>query len=235
MQQSLLLLALSRQSAGGDLFGNPNALFRAAAILLSLIPVLLFLLIFAVLAFTVFKDNFNFGSGNNTTTVSQTEAQPVAVPEFTGRSYLDISSNPVFKANFKFEAQYVNNDEINEGYIVTQSIAADTMVQPGTTITLYVSKGKEKIVLPDVKGYDYEEAEKRLTELGFICEKIETREGSYRENEVVSMAPVAEQGYYKNTTVYLRVFVAENEPVTDEFGNIVETEETTSEEATTEF
>lgn len=204
-------------------------------IISAVIAIIAGLLIFAVLAFTVFKDNFNFGSGNNTTTVSQTEAQPVAVPEFTGRSYLDISSNPVFKANFKFEAQYVNNDEINEGYIVTQSIAADTMVQPGTTITLYVSKGKEKIVLPDVKGYDYEEAEKRLTELGFVCEKIETKEGSYRENEVVSMAPVAEQSYYKNTTVYLRVFVAENEPVTDELGNIIETEETTSEEATTEF
>lgn len=203
-------------------------------IISAVIAIIAGLLIFAVLSFTVFKDNFNFGSGSNTTTASQTEAQPVAVPEFSGRSYLDISSNPVFKANFKFEAQYVNNDEISEGYIVTQSIAADTMVQPGTTITLYVSKGKEKIVLPDVAGYDYEEAEKRLTELGFVCEKIETREGEYRNNEVVSMAPIAEQSYYKNTTVYLRVFIAESEPVTDEFGNIIETEETTDESGNTE-
>lgn len=204
-------------------------------IISAVVAIIAGLLIFTVLAFTVFKDNFNFNSGSNTPTVSQTEAQPVAVPEFSGRSYLDISSNPVFKANFKFEAQYVNNDEISEGYIVTQSIAADTMVNPGTTITLYVSKGKEKIVLPDVTGYDFEEAEKRITELGFICEKIETHEGEHRNNEVISMAPVAEQGYYKNTTVYLRVYIADTEPVTDEFGNIIETEETTTEEIPTEY
>ena len=154
---------------------------------------------------------------------------------FTLRIYKEMAVNYV-EVNEKILSVSidVNNDEISEGYIVTQSIAADTMVQPGTTITLYVSKGKEKIVLPDVAGYDYEEAEKRLTELGFVCEKIETREGEYRNNEVVSMAPIAEQSYYKNTTVYLRVFIAESEPVTDEFGNIIETEETTDESGNTE-
>ncbi len=183
------------------------------------------LLIFAALSFTVFKDSFNFSRpGADTTTVSQTNAEPIAVPEFAGRSYLDITSNPVFKANFKFEAEYVNNDEISEGYIVTQSIAKDTMVQPGTTIVLYVSKGEEKIILPDVAGNDYEEAEKRLTELGFVCEKVETSAGSYRNNEVISIAPIAGQSYSKGTTVYLRVFVLESEPETDEFGNVIEPE-----------
>ncbi|MBQ4626033.1 MAG: PASTA domain-containing protein, partial [Clostridia bacterium] len=183
------------------------------------------LLLFSILSFTVFKDSFNFSKpGSDTTTVSQTEAEPIAVPEFAGRSYLDIISNPVFKSNFKFETQYVNNDEIDEGYIVTQSIAKDTMVQPGTTITLYVSKGEEKIVLPNVVGSDFEEAEKRLTELGFVCKKVETETGDYKENEVISIAPIAEQSYSKGTTVYLRVFVPEAEPVTDEFGNIIEPE-----------
>ena len=201
----------------------PNA--AQTVIISAVICIIAGLLIFAILAFTVFKDSFHFGiGGDNTTTVSQSQAEDVAVPDFAGRSYLDISSNPVFKANFKFDPQYVSNDDISEGYIITQSIAPDTMVQPGTTLTLYFSKGKEKIVLPDVTGYDYEEAEKRLTELGFVCEKVETKDGDYRNNEVVSMAPIAEQSYYKNTTVYLRVFVAENEPVTDEFGNIIETE-----------
>lgn len=200
------------------------------------------LLIFTVLAFTVFKDSFNFSKPADTTTVSQTEAEPIAVPEFAGRSYLDITSNPVFKANFKFEAEYVNNDEIDEGYIVTQSIAKDTMVQPGTTITLYVSKGEEKIELPNIVGSDYEEAEKRLTELGFVCEKVETSTGSHNENEVISIAPIAGQSYSKGTKVYLRVFVPETEPQTDENGNIIEPEtdengdpiETETEETTEE-
>ena len=65
-----------------------------------------------------------------------------------------------------------------EGYIVGQSVKSDTLVQPGTEIVIYVSKGKQQVVLPSVVGYDYAEAEKRLTELGFKCIKKEIYEAA---------------------------------------------------------
>ena len=187
------------------------------------------LILFIILSLTVFRDriNFNFGSSSTTnSSVSQTDAQPVAVPNFTEKSYLSITSNPVFNQNFVFREEGIYNDEIAVGYVVTQSIAPDTMVTPGTEIVLYVSKGEEKIVLPDVSGSDYEEAAARLTELGFKVEKIETSDGIYRENEVVSVAPITEKKYSRGTTVYLRVYVPETEPVTNEFGEIIIPEET---------
>ena len=95
------------------------------------------------------------------------------------------------------------------------------MVPKGTEIILYVSKGEELLVLPDVTGSDYEEAAARLEEIGFKCEKVETSDGNYRENEVISMAPLAEKTYSRGTTVKLRVFVPETEVVTDEFGEII--------------
>lgn len=192
------------------------------------------LILFIILSFTVFRDriNFNFGTSDTTgSSVSQTSAEPVAVPNFTEKSYLSITSNPVFNQNFVFKEEGIYNDSIAVGYVVTQSIAPDTMVTPGTEITLYVSKGEEKIVLPDVSGSDYEEAAARLEELGFKVEKIETSDGVHRENEVVSIAPVTEKTYSRGTTVYLRVYVPETQPVTDEFGETVFPEESDENDA----
>ena len=182
------------------------------------------LILFIALTLTVFRDRINFSFDTDKTTapsVSQTQAEQVAVPDFREKSYLSIESNPVFYNNFKFKEEPVFNEEIAKGYVVTQSIEPNSTVPKGTEIVLYVSKGKEQIVLPDVTGSDYEEAAARLEELGFVCERTETSDGNYRENEVISMAPLADKTYSRGTTVCLRVFVPETEVVTDEAGEII--------------
>ncbi len=192
------------------------------------------LVVFIILAFTVFRDRLSIDIGNSESTtvaaVEQTQAEPVAVPNFIGRSYLDISSNPVFNQNFKFgDPEYVYDEEVSEGYIIGQSIQPNEMVAHGTEIILYVSKGKEEIILPNVIGSDYEEAVTRLEELGFVCKKNETSNGNYRENEIISMSPSYEKAYSPGTTVYLIVYVPETEVVTDEHGEIIPPEELSEE------
>ncbi len=202
--------------------GNAQVIITTAVISLAI-----GLILFILLSLTVFRDKINFSFGTEKTTtqaVSQTQAEQVAVPDFKEKSYLSIESNPVFYNNFKFREEPVFNKEIAKGYVVTQSIEPNTMVPKGTEIVLYVSKGEEQIVLPDVTGSDYEEAAARLESIGFVCERAETSEGNYRENEVISMAPLAEKTYTRGTTVYLRVFVPETELVTNEFGEIIEQE-----------
>lgn len=190
------------------------------------------LAIFIILAFTAFKDsfNFNFSHEDNPVSITQTQAEPIAVPDFVSKSAIDVLVNPVFTQKFKLVSEEVYDDTVPEGYIIRQSINADTLVRPGTEIILYVSKGKQQIVLPDVKGYDYEEAEKRLTELGFECVKKEFSEGSYRNNEIVSMAPLAEQAYDVGTTVYLSVYVESTQPETNEYGELITNTETIPEQ-----
>lgn len=190
----------------------------------ALVSLAIGLILFAVLAFTVFRDkiNFNFdSSGNSDSSVTTTVAEPVAVPDFTEKSFLSITSNPVFTKNFKFTEEPIYNADIAVGYVVSQSIAPNSTVAPGTEIVLYVSKGEETIVLPNVAGSDFEEAAARLEELGFKVEKIETSEGGRRENEVISMAPLADREYSRGTTIYLRVFVPEAEEATNESGEII--------------
>ena len=186
------------------------------------------LILFIALTLTVFRDriNFNFDTSKSSSpSVSQTQAEQVAVPDFRDKSYLSIESNPVFYNNFKFKEEPVFNKDIAKGYVVSQNIAPETMVPKGSEIILYVSKGEEMIVLPNVVGMDFEEAAARLEGLGFVCNRIDVSEGNYRENEVVSMNLIADTTHERGTTVGLKVFVPETEePVTDENGEIIEDE-----------
>ena len=211
---------------------SSNADGKKTVILTAAISLAVGLIIFAILVFGPLRDHVNFlnGSSNTENTITTTQGEPVEVPGLTGRLYLDISSNPVFTKNFVFVDEYVYDSEVEAGYIVNQSIAPGEKVPVGTKITLYVSKGEEEIVLPDVTGSDYEEARLRLADLGFVCKVSETSDPSHRHNEVVSMSPIAEKAYPKGSTVFLVVNIVEPETVTDEYGNIIEPEEEPSAE-----
>ncbi len=216
-----------KPSSGSEKSKKPQKGSAQIIVTTAVISLAIGLILFIILSLTVFRDKINFSFDTDKTTspsVSQTSAEQVAVPDFREKSFLSIESNPVFYSNFKFKEEPVFNEEIAKGYVVTQSIAPETMVPKGTEIILYVSKGEEQIVLPDVTGSDYEEAAARLEELGFVCERTETSDGNYRENEVVSMAPLAEKTYSRGTTIYLKVYVPETEVVTNEFGEIIEEE-----------
>lgn len=205
---------------------------KKTIILTAAISLAVGIIIFAILIFGPLRDHVSFlnGSGNSQNTITTTAGELVEVPSLTDRLYLDITSNPVFTKNFVFVDEYVYDSEVEAGYIVNQSIKAGEKVPAGTKITLYVSKGEEEVVLPNVVGSDYEEAALRLEEIGFVCKVTETSDPSYRHNEIISMSPVSEKAYAKGSTVFLIVNVIESETVTDEYGNVIETEEESSEE-----
>lgn len=178
----------------------------AVVLLTMLLSILLGLGIFALLSFTVFKDKYSFSFIDNTAaTTDAAQAEIVKTPDFVTRSYYDVISNPVFKNNFNFVQEFVYDDEVAVGYIVRQSVAPDTDVPQGTTITLYVSNGKEAIPLPDVTGKPIDEAEKMLLDLGFTVEKIEMTDPTAPDKVVLKMSPLAEKSYNRGTKVILQV------------------------------
>lgn len=200
---------------------NASVILTTAAII-----IVIGVVVFGALSLTLLKDRISIGKEESTTAapVAQTTEAPIPVPNFINGSYIVTSSNPVFDKNFDFVPVYEYRSDIENGYIFKQSPAPDTMVAPGTKITLYVSKGKEVITLPNVVGTDFEEASARLEEIGFKIKKIEISDGSYPENQVIGMAPAADKTYDRGTVISLQVYVPETEVVTDENGEIIEPE-----------
>ncbi len=167
------------------------------------------ILIFIILCFTVLKDDIGFGSDTNTPTTpsaSQTD-ETITVPNFVGRTYDSISSQKSYRDSFEFEITEEYNSEVKKGYVISQDVAAESSVAKGSKIKLVVSLGIEQITMTNVVGNTYEEANAKLTELGFKCEKIDkTNDGTHTSGTVASASLQADKQYDKGTVVKLQVW-----------------------------
>ncbi|MBS7361092.1 MAG: PASTA domain-containing protein, partial [Oscillospiraceae bacterium] len=177
------------------------------------ITLLVGVIIFVVLMFTVFKDNFvspNKYTTEQTTlpSVSESEnAQTIIVPDFTGLSYDAISKNPVWEGKFTFIIKYEYSDTVKKGYVISQSLSEQTTVGIGSEIELVISNGKEPVEVPNVFGLNYEEAKSILTQNGFICTAV----GGNTDGVVVSMSHEPGTKLEKGTRIELTVSPASND------------------------
>lgn len=150
------------------------------------------------------------GSKTETTTVQVTsESTQFEVPDFKGMSYLDITSNPVWTEKFTFEKVDEYSDTVLMGYIIDQTVPAGTMLEKGSQIALKVSKGKEMIELPDVRGLEFTAAKAQLEALGFKVVKVDREnDGLQVENTVYAASLAFGVQYEKGTSVSLQVWTA---------------------------
>lgn len=65
------------------------------------------------------------------------------------------------------------NDDVAVGLVISQSPEANSRVKEDRNITIYVSKGAEVTVVPDVRNLTLREAELRLRNAGFIIGRVE--------------------------------------------------------------
>lgn len=87
------------------------------------------------------------------------------LPNFEGAFFTTVSANTQY-SYLIFQPEYVFSNEYKAGQIIGQSIPDGTMVQSGTEIEVTVSKGPEKLPLPDYTGKTVEDYVKELSDLG---------------------------------------------------------------------
>lgn len=112
-------------------------------------------------------ENTTEESTEATTTV---KTDGYVLPDFTGRKFDSISEDGRY-SYLVFVPAYEFNNEYESGMIIEQDIKSGTVVGSGTTINLKVSKGAEKVPLPDYANMTVE-AYKEL--LGSLNIKYET-------------------------------------------------------------
>lgn len=169
------------------------------------------LLILLILVATVWRKNIFKPDvpQTETGTTDVIQAEQVDVPSFAEiGSYPVIISNKLWTEKFTFIEEPVFSSEYPIGTIISQNIPAGTQVAKGSEITLKVSKGKELIDLPPgIIGMDYEDAKDLLTELGFVCSKIDgDNDGTKTANMVYGVSPAINQQYEKGTKVVMKVW-----------------------------
>ncbi|MBR2454930.1 MAG: PASTA domain-containing protein [Clostridia bacterium] len=139
-----------------------------------------------------------------------TEAPVVAmieVPNFVNSSYDMVAQNPVQNSRFKINSVLEYSDEVEKGYIISQSLEAGTSVETGSEITFVVSKGREFVTIPPVKDTNIDYAKQTLEEAGFVVNII-TKEnnGDYTEGNVAEITPAEGTSKTKGTDVFVQVW-----------------------------
>lgn len=115
----------------------------------------------------------------------------ISMPNFIGRMRADVENNTQYSSfNIVFEEE--NNNEYVEGMIFDQSVKYRTEVEEGTTVVLKVSKGPEKVPMPECIGMTLEETTGKLTELGITFQLVPNYSAEHEFNIVYDQSVPAE-------------------------------------------
>ncbi len=110
--------------------------------------------------------------GSEVTISIAAEAQTVTVPDVVGQT-ADVASQALADAGLVFKIEREPSDEVVEDNVISQSIAAGSVANPGAEVVLVVSSGPEQVEVPDVAGFSGAEANNLLGQAGFGLANIQ--------------------------------------------------------------
>ena len=135
---------------------------------------------------------------------------------FSLSDYRNFEENQVYKILTENEIEFNTvteyNDDIPEGYVIKTEPGADTQIDTGTVVVVYVSMGAENTYtqVPSVVGYTLEDARMILNSAGIRIGSVERIETDGQSTEVLSQSLPAGTTVSNGTTISL-VIVKEKE------------------------
>jgi serine/threonine-protein kinase len=90
--------------------------------------------------------------------------------------------------------------------VVQQTPGAGTIVDRGTNVAIQISRGPQKVTVPDVTGFATNAARSQLTGLGFKV-KVVTQQSKAQPDTVFKQTPAGGTDAIKGSTV--TIFVAQ--------------------------
>ena len=127
----------------------------------------------------------------------------VSVPNFVDHTRADaekMADNVGLKVTFTEKPC----DNEPKGKVCSQDPAKDTEIKKGETVSLVLSTGAPKVLVPDVTGLTFATAQSQLQAKGFKVEQ-KTEESDRPEGVVISQDPTGDQEVEKGSTITLTV------------------------------
>ncbi|MCI1661010.1 Stk1 family PASTA domain-containing Ser/Thr kinase [Bifidobacterium psychraerophilum] len=120
------------------------------------------------------------------------------VPDVTGKSQAD-ALQTLNDQGFNTNTTQENSDTVPTGSVTRSNPAAGTSVEQGTAITVYVSKGKEQVTVPNVVGMTLKDAKSTIGS----SLSVTTKGSSDDSATVTSTDPAAGSSVDKGSTITL--------------------------------
>jgi len=108
-------------------------------------------------------------------------------------------------AGFKVDVRREYSDDVKNNRVIETSPPERSRLERGNTVTLVVSRGPQKVALPDVVGRPRDEAEQMLESRGLQVSFTEREDEEQDPGTVLQMSPAAGTELAKGGTVTLTV------------------------------
>jgi len=115
--------------------------------------------------------------GSVVTVVVSDGPTPVIVPNVIGKS-ADEARAVLEGAGFAVKTAEEFSDTVDKGNVVRQDPVTGAEAVPGSEVTVVVSKGPNRVVIPDVRGLTVEEATKKIEAAGFEVDVVNYKPGA---------------------------------------------------------
>jgi serine/threonine-protein kinase len=112
------------------------------------------------------------------------------------------------EAGFRTDRRGEFSDTVRKGRVIETAPSEGSSVRKGTTVTLVVSRGRERITVPDVVGSTREDAERTLQDAGFQVSASEEESDDQEPGTVLRQDPAAGERIPNGRTVSIVVATA---------------------------
>ena len=108
----------------------------------------------------------------------------VTVPKLVGLTKEDAVS-ALEELDLYADIEEVYDNKVESGYVIEQSVKQNEEIDAGETINIKVSKGIEKVEVPNLVGKTEDEAKKAITEAGLKLKTVVITEDTTKDDGVV--------------------------------------------------
>ena len=128
------------------------------------------------------------GSSNSSSTTTAAEAE-VKVPNVVGKDEATAKSAITAAGLTVGTVSESASDTVTAGLVISQTVAANTKVAKGTTVSIVLSSGPSSVKVTDVIGHEQSRAEQELASAGFQVAVKEAYSSDIRSGLVISTSP----------------------------------------------
>ena len=138
------------------------------------------------------------------------------VIDFAGRS-LDYVTTMLKEHEISYTVEEEYSDEVEAGMVIRTDPAAGTEIEPGTSLTIYVSKGKEtkKVEVPSLYGMTEEQARQALSDRGLSVGSADHVANSAAAGTVVWQSTSAGTEVDEGTSINIQISTGPSQSTPD--------------------
>lgn len=152
-----------------------------------------------------YMPNYNVKEGSTISVVVSLGQNLVKVPKVTGLTQ-DDATKQLEDLGLVVNVEETYSNKVEAGYVIEQSVKENEEIDAGESITIKVSKGTEKVTVPDLTGKTESEAKTAIKDAGLKLKTVVTTEDTTKEDGVVVKQSLeAGTDVEKNATITITV------------------------------